>query len=443
MGGALMKPLCLILAFALAAAPASAADIVVDVESGRIVLAESADAPRRPASIVKLMTGYVAFQALADGDVSMEETVAVSGLAARQPPVRLRLKKAQELPFADVLRAALVGSKNDAAMAVAEAVAGSEADFVTLMNKAADDLGMANTRYVNPTGLPAEGQVTTARDTALLAMALLTTFPDRTTLFSNRSVKAAGRRVPTTNPLFGRVSGAMGMKTGFTCAAGYSIAGLIERDGRRILAITLGHRSKSKRLRVVKELIEQGLARAATDEPLLPAEPLGGTPPNIDACSGSTRSIVAEAEPTTKGDAYVPPPLASRSTALPVARSPAPVAQAPRRAELVRPRLPVPPRPAAPTPPPHLSGWGVFLGAFEDEAAAKRIARGVNALATKTTVLPSRSFRRARDGRQLGVIYALTKPQAQALCSYAKQAGQYCLTLSPTALINPKARWRR
>jgi len=429
-----MARLALILALALAPLPVTAAEIAVDVDRGTVLVADEPDAVRRPASLVKLMSAYVAFAALEAGVVTEEDTIIVSARAARQPPVKLRIRAGQELPFGDLLAAMAIGSKNDAAMAVAEAVAGSEAEFVAKMNAAAKGLGMVNTRYANPSGLPAPGQRTTARDTALLALALLTEHPERSLIFSERRTRAAGRGVTTTNPLFGRVPGARGMKTGFTCSAGYNIAGLVERDGRRVVAVTLGHPSKGARLAAIKALIGKGFDALNTGSPLVPGTPMPQEPPDIGACSGRAVAKVREEEP--ENDAYVPPPR-------PAAR----VALAPR----VMPKMPKavtpPPAPALPRrpppPPPPLSGYAAFLGAFPTETEAAARLAAVGAMATKVRTLPVRVFDRPRDGRHLGVIYGLNAAQARAICAIAKRIGQYCLTLGPATLLNPKARWRR
>jgi len=422
-----MARLALIVPFVLAMTPAHAAQIAVDVDRGRVLLADAPDAVRRPASLVKLMTAYVAFGALESGAVAEDDPVTVSKHAARQPPVKLRVRAGRTLPFGELLAAAVIGSKNDAATAVAEAVAGDEDAFVARMNAAAERLGMTNTRYVNASGLPAPGQRTTARDIALLALALLTEYPERSGLFAERKTRAAGKGVTTTNPLFGRVPGTQGMKTGFTCGAGYNIAGLVERDGRRVLAVTLGHRTKGGRLTAVRALIGKGFDALDTGAPLEAGVAVPQEPPHIGACSGTAIAAVKES------DAWIPPDR------------PKPVRPAPVTTRRIV--VPPPPPPAVlprkPPPPPPLSGWAAFLGAFPTEREAAARLAAVNALATRARTLPVKIIPRPRDGRHLGVIHGLTRPQAQALCTLAKGIGRYCLTLSPQTLLNPRARWRR
>ena len=427
----------LALALALAPVPAPAAEIAVDVDRGTVLVADEADAIRHPASLVKLMSAYVSFAALELEDVAEEDTVTISAHAAKQPPVKLRLRTGQKVPFGALLAAMAIGSKNDAAVAVAEAVAKSEAAFVARMNDTAQKLGMVNTRYANASGLPAIGQYTTARDVAILGVALLTDYPERSLIFAERKTRAAGRGVTTTNPLFGRVTGTQGMKTGFTCAAGYNIAGLVEREGRRVLAVTLGHKGKAARLTAVRSLIGEGFEALGTGEPLTPGARNSAEPPSIGACSGrAVARAVREAEPEPS-DAYIPPERPARVPAAPDNR----VASLPVPAQ--PPAAPAPPKPRAPAPPPPLSGWAAFFGAFPTEGEARARLVAVSRMATKARTLPMKIIPRARDDRRLGVIHGLSQAQARALCGLAAKAGQYCLTLSPAILLNPKARWRR
>lgn len=402
------------------AGPTSAADIAVDLSSGAVLTATEADAPRYPASLTKLMTAYVAFAAIEAGEIDPDAAVAVSRFAARTPPVKLSLRAGSEIGFTDALEAAVVGSKNDAAVVVAEAVAGSQPAFAERMNAAAARLGMSNTRFINATGLPGTGQQTTARDMALLSRALLSEFPQRSLLFSRRSVTVKGRRVSTTNPLFGRVKGAEGLKTGFTCAAGYAIAALVERENRRILAVTLGHKSKDARLAAARGLIEAAFQLQGIGTPLAPATASSVPPLDVGACSGATAPLVATD--------ISPEERALYAAELAKARQRVVTAPPPPPARVI------PQRPALPPP----SGWAVFLGAHPSRDDAKR------RLATFRARFGRRGVpyieRRGRDGRHLAVIHGLDRATASARC---KAAQGYCLVLTPARLLNPRAQWRR
>ena len=405
--------------------PTQAADIAVDVSDGVILTATDADDLRRPASLTKLMTAFVAFEALEAGEIKSDTKVTVSKFASARPPVKLGMRSGSKIGFAEVLGAAVVGSKNDAAVVVAEAVAGSLETFVARMNTAALRLGMTNTRFANATGLPAQGQYTTARDMALLSRALLSQHPERARLLSRRSVTALGRRISTTNPLFGRVKGAEGLKTGFTCAAGYSIAALVERDGRRVVAVTLGHATKNARLSAARGLIDAAFQLSGTGETLASAAATRGTPPDIGACSGAPATLIAtDISPEEK---------ALYAAELAKARSRVNWQSTSRPLVPVRRAQPAPP----PAPPP-LSGWGVFLGAHTSSAAAReRLALAHRRLGKRGTI---RVERRQRDGRTLAVIYGLDQQTASALC---KSVSSYCLTLAPARLLNRRAQWRR
>jgi D-alanyl-D-alanine carboxypeptidase len=400
------------------ATPAYAAEIVVDLNDGRILVENDADAPRLPASLAKLMTAYVAFEAMQGGEIAPDAMIRISPAAAAQPPVKLGLRTGRELSFEALLGAALVGSKNDAAVAVAEAVAGDEAAFVERMNNAAQDLGMINTRFANATGLPRPGQRSTARDIALLSRALLERFPARSALFARRSVRAMGKRVSTTNPLFGRVPGASGLKTGFTCAAGYGIAGLVEQGDRRLLIVTLGHRDKRARLRQAKALIDQGVA-AQSRSRLAPAiRRSTEDPPDIGACADAPAAVAVVTSDVSPEERalYAREVARLRSSASP-------------------PRPPAPRAPAVVRP---LSGWGAFFGGFAGKALAEaRLTQAVGRLGGTGT--PYTEIRR-RDGRVLALVHGLDRRAASALC---RSMREYCIILAPQVLLNPRARWRR
>ena len=425
-----------------AAPPPPPTSLAFALGDGAVLAAQSPDAPRRPASLTKLMTLYLAFEAIASGKISEQALVEVSPKAAGQPPVKAYLKPGTKIPLGELIAAAGVASSNDAAMAVAEAVAGSEQAFVTRMNAAASDLGMVNTRFVNPTGLPAgkdqPAPKTTARDLALLARAILTRHPERSAILSQVSIRAAGRRLETTNPLLGSYPGAQGLKTGFTCKAGYSLAALAERDGRRVVAVSLGHVSKELRRQESMRLLDK--AFAAFDGP----SPKTVSPPRrrpeelaAQILAARAEGAAAEAEPVVieaKAEMATPP---AKSDALPSADT----------SNLVTAALAPAPAPADSKEPPSvaacgrggggLRGWGVFLGAYQsrggaDKAIARSARYGGNAYVG----------RRKRGRPWAALVHALNRKNAMRTCLAARRSGRYCVTLSPTALRHPRARWR-
>lgn len=428
------------------AAPVRAANIAVDADTGLVIAEQDADAPMRPASLVKLMTAYLAFQAVADRRISLDKTVEVSKHASRRPPVRLGLRPGQKVIFREMLEAAVIGSKNDAAAVVAEAVAGDEAAFVERMNATAARLGMMSTRFANPTGLPAEGQQTTARDLAVLVKALIRDYPERMDIFAKKATRVGGKYVGTTNPLFGRVKGALGLKTGFTCGAGYTIAALVERKGRKVIVVSLGHRSKSERIRAVKKQINAAFKQSGQHGHLVPRMIDGGgaEPPWIGKCGNRPAgTAVAAAKPAEPVTVVETEPVISE-TELALFQAELAIA----RDNVVRADFAaVPPRPkalpAAYTKPPPLSGWGVFLGAHRRHTDARDAVREIRDAANLSRRTPTLLETRERDARVLAVMYGLDLKRATQACHLARSLERHCLVLSPDRLRNDRARWRR
>ena len=233
------------------------AGIVVDAESGEVLYADQADARRHPASLTKMMTLYLLFEALEDGRLSDNTALAVSAKAARQPASRMGLRTGSTIRVGDAVTAIAVRSANDVAMVVAERLAGSEAAFAGMMNARARALGMHATHFTNATGLPDPAQVTTARDMVVLARALQTHFPGRYRVFSTRQFTYKGRRYRSTNELLGKVAGMDGIKTGFIRASGYNLAASVRRGGRRIIVVVMGGPSGAARNAQVAALIEE------------------------------------------------------------------------------------------------------------------------------------------------------------------------------------------
>lgn len=234
------------------------AEVVVDGSTGRLLYAEQADAPRHPASLTKMMTLYLAFEALAHGRLRRDDPVPVSRKAARQQPSRLGIGAGGSLSVRTALKAIAVHSANDIAVALAERLAGSESRFAALMTDRAHRLGMTHTRFANATGLTNAGNVTTARDIATLSVALLRDYPHDYAIFATRSITWGKRRLANHNHLLGRVAGIDGIKTGYTVDAGYNLAASALRHGRRIVAVVLDERSVAARDARVANLIELG-----------------------------------------------------------------------------------------------------------------------------------------------------------------------------------------
>ncbi|MEY4240430.1 MAG: hypothetical protein RJA14_126, partial [Pseudomonadota bacterium] len=234
------------------------AAIVVDAESGEVLFARHADSRRYPASITKVMTLYLAFEALAEGKIKLDDVITVSPHAASQPPSKLGLAAGQTITVDDAMRATSVRSSNDMAMALAEHISGSQDRFAAQMTLKARELGMTQTRYVNPNGLPDARQLTSARDLAILARAVMRDYPQYYSYFGLQDWAYNGRDYRNTNGLLRDGQGYDGMKTGYTNASGYNLAASAVRDGRRIITIVLGGRSTASRNAHVAALMDTG-----------------------------------------------------------------------------------------------------------------------------------------------------------------------------------------
>ncbi len=260
--------LAAILAVPMTAPPAAAGPaLLVEPSSGLVLYAEDADLPWYPASLTKLMTAYLTFEAIRDGRLSPEDNVTCTKAAQSQPPSRLGMPVGGHLKVDLAVKVLIVKSANDVAMMLADKISGSQEAFVALMNRTARRLGMTNTHFVNPNGLPVylagnvEGpdqSVTSARDMAILASQLLKEFPQYAPVFAMTKVKIGKRLVTSHNGLLKVYAGADGMKTGFICAAGYNLVASATRDGRQLVAVVLGERSGGARTVRAAGLFEHG-----------------------------------------------------------------------------------------------------------------------------------------------------------------------------------------
>lgn len=256
---------------ALAAPQARAGHIAVDVASGDILQQSAADLLRFPASITKLMTAFVALDAVAAGEIALDASLTVSANAAAAPPVKLGLRAGQQITLKTAIHAILTRSSNDAARAIAEGVAGSEAAFAQRMTAAARRLGMTDTVFRNASGLPNRGQVTTALDVARMIAALDRVHGDVMRPLFRAPLAWAGQQLAPRNGAVASPAGSVLGKTGFTCDAGFTAALLVERDGRQIAIVTLGNPRKAIRAQAIARLArgEVPTAAALADPPVV------------------------------------------------------------------------------------------------------------------------------------------------------------------------------
>src|SRR6476620_486527 len=249
-------------AILMAPSVASAAPaLVFEPYNGTVLYAEAPDAQWFPASLTKLMTAYVTFQALKAGTVTPDTKVTCSQTATLQAPSKLGLPVGGAITLDVALKVLIVKSANDVAVMIAEAVAGSQAAFIARMNEAAQHLGMTRTHFTNVHGLPDERQITTARDLAKLARAIIVEFPEHADLFSSIQVQVGKKTMRTHNSLLVSFPGADGMKTGFICESGFSVVAGATRHGRKRVAVVLGEPSVASRNDRATDLLEKGFRR--------------------------------------------------------------------------------------------------------------------------------------------------------------------------------------
>lgn len=243
------------------AAPFAA--FVMDARTGEVLYSNNADTRLHPASLTKMLTLYITFDAIERGEISLDTMVRVSKNAAAEPPSKLGLKPGQKIQLRYLIRAAAVKSANDAATAIGEAIGGSEAAFAKRMNRTAKALGMKSSTFKNANGLTASGHLSTARDMTVLGRRLFYDFPQYYNIFSRRSTDAGMATVNNTNRRFlDSYKGADGIKTGYTNPAGFNLTASAERDGKRLVATVLGGKSTAHRNAKMAELLDLGFKEA-------------------------------------------------------------------------------------------------------------------------------------------------------------------------------------
>lgn len=274
-----------------AAIAAPYAAMVMDARTGEILHAANADTRLHPASLTKMMTIYVAFDAIRRGEITLDTPVRISAKAAAEPPSKLGLKAGQTITMRHLIRAASIRSANDAATAIGEAISGSEAAFAERMNRTARALGMTRTTFRNAHGLTQEGHLSTARDMTVMGRRLMMDFPQYYNLFSRQTADAGIAQVRNTNwRLLNSYRGADGIKTGYTRAAGFNLVASAERGQVRVIATVFGGRSVATRNARIEELLDLGFSKAPASARIVrPAAPVLGAEPGQTAVLTSRR----------------------------------------------------------------------------------------------------------------------------------------------------------
>lgn len=378
---------------------------MIDHTTGSILEETDPDATRYPASLTKMMTLYLIFDALARNRIELTTRWPVSLHASRQTPTKLGLRPGQTIAVQDVILGLITRSANDAAVVAAEGLGGSEPGFAMMMTARARQLGMNSTVFQNASGLPNTAQVTTARDIATLARSLIRDFPQYYGYFSTDDFVYRGRRIANHNRLMNWYPGADGLKTGYIGASGYNLAFSAVRDGRRLIGVVMGGNSARSRDHEMARLFDASFARAAT------------LPPAREAAA-QRPALVATAAPNDEPG----PDAASGRTA---------------RGRVVNGRVQqvTAPTPAAPARAVAARSWGVQVGAFSTleqgrraTDRAVRLARGTLSNATVDLSSSDANGRPVYRARLLG----LTEEQARQACRALARHRAACQAVPPT-----------
>jgi D-alanyl-D-alanine carboxypeptidase len=339
-----LRAIALVSAFTLATICAANAEalLLVEADTGKVLQAENATYPWYPASVTKLMTAYVTLKAVKEGRITLDTLVIVSPTAASQSPSKMGFRPGTQVTVDNALKMMLVKSANDMAVVLAEGVGGSIDGFSGLMNQNAQRLGMTQTSYVNPNGLPADGQITSARDLAILARAIIRDLPEYEYFVHIPSIRYGRRITQNFNKLIGRYPGADGFKTGFICAAGYNLVASATRNGKRLIAVVLGASSGQARAVKAVQMLDRGFS-SDTLSWLRPSlgtvdslAPIDASPPNLrdEMCSGKRhRPASDEDEDTSASNGSSGTALAFFPTGVPALKPSELLAAAPAASE--------------------------------------------------------------------------------------------------------------
>jgi len=365
--------------------------LVVDAETGAVLHADQAGTPWYPASLTKLMTSYITFERLREDETfTMKTSLKVSKLAAREPPSKMGVPVGGTVSVRKALEALIIYSANDIAVALAEGVAGSLPAFIDRMNATASRLGMSATTFRNPHGLPQDEQVTTARDLAILARALLHDFPEYHELFAMDTLQWGKKRLRARNSLLRTFSGADGMKTGYICASGYNLVASATRDGRRLIAVILGAPSGNYRMQMASNLMETAFSRNG-------AQALDfGT---VDTLSNDASLFLSP--PNLR------PQLCNKNRKAP---------------KIVKAG--------------QLDGWGALFGHFKTRKSAQSVLSN-NIAALRGIATTGKAAVTKASAGHAAVLAGLTIDKVLEVCDHLNKGGLPCAALSPAEVNDP------
>lgn len=450
------------------------ASIVVDAASGEVLFSRFADARRYPASITKVMTLYLVFEALESGKVKLTDTLTVSPRAASQPPSKLGLAAGQTISLDDAMKATAVRSANDMAVVLAEHIGGSEAQFTARMTAKAKELGMNDTRFTTANGLPDTRQATTARDLSILSRAVMRDFPQYYRYLGLHDWYYNGREYRNTNGLLATNRGYDGIKTGFTNASGYNLAASSVRDGKRIITIVMGGRSTASRNAHVAELMDTGfevqrrrgqgeriqVAQAffeqrgfgVSADPNPPVEYASASDEDGEGVGSTAVAYVAGPPPASLPTEVTPPPSARAAaprTATPRATAPVQRAEArtpenltaslnggssssTRRSASAAAPAPASARASAREAARAPAGrWTVQVGAFREEAVARDWLNDVSRR-FRTQFTDAQRDVQTANGWYRSRFTGMTEAAAQAACETLSERRVTCMVIRPS-----------
>jgi D-alanyl-D-alanine carboxypeptidase (penicillin-binding protein 5/6) len=396
----------------LAASQTKYAAMVVDARSGEVLYAKHADSPRYPASITKVMTLYLTFEALASGKLRLEDRVVFSPHAAAQAPTKLGVRPGDSISVSEAIQSMTTLSANDAAVAMAEKLGGTESRFAALMTLRAQELGMQNTHFVNANGLPDSRQLTTARDIAILSRAAMRDYPQYYGYFSQKSFVFRGRYINNHNHLLNSVPGVDGLKTGFTNASGYNIAISGVRDNRRLIVVVMGGPTTASRDQNAEDLLLTGfdvMRRRGMGEKITVAQNLFEPEPTGPVIRGGVE----------QGDAD--------QDGLKIELASAPASRA-SRVEIVQPKHAKPV--AKDEPKKSKSRWVVQVGAFKSKSdASRQIALVEKRFGSKFDGARGGADKEGKTYRAL--FSGLSESDAKDACKALKSKKVPCMVIAP------------
>src|ERR1700712_707019 len=298
--------------------------IIVDGNSGATLSANNPDASRHPASLTKIMTLYLLFERLDAGSLKLDSEMQVSEHASEQAPTKLGLRPGQTIRVEDAIKGLVTRSANDAAVVIAETIAGDEDDFARLMTRRARALGMVRTVYRNASGLPDDQQVTTARDQAMLGRAIQDRFPRYYRYFSTTAFNYHGQSIRNHNRLLGKVEGIDGIKTGYTQASGFNLVSSMRRGNRHLVGVVLGGRSGGSRDAIMRNLLAENLEKGAPQRTVAAITERNVSDANADVAEADAAARPAQ---TVQVQGAVQVASAAEPTAAPAPRSTPPVSR--------------------------------------------------------------------------------------------------------------------